>query len=324
MSVTRIARRRGFTLVELLVVCAVIAVLLSMVLFALRGAAEQARVDRTRAQINKINDLLMTRYEGYRQRPLPYRIPAGTPPQTAALTKLQVTWELMRMELPERIADVRDPSGMYGLQPSLWKAYRRKLMALTGSAAADPTASWTDRYSNAECLYLILSTIRDGESTGLDFFSASEIADLDGDNVPEILDGWGRPIAFFRWAPGYTANDATYPINGTLQSGDATVQPDPFDPFGLYKTQNHFALFPLVFSAGPDGRIATDGSGNEYVWGYGLYPGSIQYASTSMSPPKDPWFTMGMGNGPPIGQGQLEDGYRTWEDNITNHLQVVR
>src|SRR5690606_31912666 len=128
------------------------------------------------------------------------------------------------------IADVRDPSAKFGLQPSLWNAYRRKLIALTGSTPADPTANWTERYSNAECLYLILSTIRDGDTTGLDFFSPGEIRDLDGDNVPEIVDGWGHPIAFFRWAPGYTANNPTHPIAGTLQSGDATVQPDPFDP----------------------------------------------------------------------------------------------
>lgn len=324
MNVTRFARRRGFTLVELLVVCAIVAVLLSMVLFALRGAAEQARIDRTRAQINKINDLLMTRWEGYRQRPLPYRIPSGTQPQTAAVYRLEVTWELMRMELPERIADVRDPNVKYGLQPALWRSYRSKLVALTGSTPADPTANWTSRYVGAECLYLILSTIRDGDSTALDFFSPNEIKDLDGDGVPEILDGWGRPLGFFRWAPGFTKSNG---MPSSIQTGNAAEQPDPFDPLGIYRNANHFALFPLVYSAGPDGRFETDTDGNEYVWGYGLEPGNVQYAGDAMTPQKDPWATMATGPvGGPCDAALMPDEFskKTWEDNITNHLQVVR
>lgn len=318
MSQRIASRRRGVTLVELMVICAILGVLMGMVLFALQGATETARADRTRAQVVKINDLIMSRWDGYRERPLPYRIPPGTPRNSTAALRLEVTWELMRMELPERVADVRDGSAKFNLQPALWRTYQAKLIALTGAPANDPTSKWSERYVGAECLYLILSTIRDGDSNGLDFFASSEIKDLDGDGVPEILDGWGRPLGFFRWAPGFTAAAG---MPSVIQSGDATKQPDPFDPLGVYKSSNHFALFPLIYSAGPDGRFENDTDGKAYVWGYGLQPGSVQYASSTSDPPKTPWVTVSTGA---VGGPQPENGQSTWIDNITNHLTVTR
>ena len=47
----RAARAGGFTLVELLVVISIIALLASIVMFAMAGAQETARRDRTRARL---------------------------------------------------------------------------------------------------------------------------------------------------------------------------------------------------------------------------------------------------------------------------------
>lgn len=316
-----LAKRRGVTLVELLVICAILGVLMGMVLFALQGATEQARADRTRAQVIKINDLIMSRWEGYRERPLPMRgtFAANASTTTIAQHRLYTTWELMRMELPERIADVREPArylkapGGAVLQPALWRAYRKKAEALTGGSFTNwPNASengggpdiaskWTTENSNAECLYLILSTVRDGDSNGLDFFANSEVGDTDGDGMPEILDGWKRPIRFLRWAPGFTTAGGA-PTN--MQTGDATNQHDPFDPLNLFPT--HFALFPLIYSAGPDGRWGVEG-------------GDINYAD---NPPKHPWTTVTAT--PTVGVAKAEYSTSDWLDNITNHLTVTR
>lgn len=316
MSVTRFARRRGFTLVELLVVCAVVAVLLSMVLFALRGAAEQARVDRTRAQITKIHDLMIARYEGYRERPLPMRV-TNADPVSASRHRLYATWELMRMEIPDRKSDLTDnaaylkqPDGVTPLQPSLWTAMRRKANALQ-LAKPTPgdwtTADWSLENQQAECLYLWLSTIRDGESTGLDFFPQSEIGDTDNDGMPEILDGWGTPIRFLRWAPGYKS---------VVQSQDPATQPDPFDPFKTNPTG--YALVPLIFSAGPDRKFDLALDNNP----------AIHYSQTasppySMPAPNWPYITVG---GKMLGEpiDAESDGSLDFVDNITNHLLVVR
>lgn len=322
MSKLAVSRRRGVTLVELLVIVAILGVLMGMVLFALQGATEQARADRTRAEVVKINDLIMQRWEGYRQRPLPMRktYAANTAANVIATDRLYTTWELMRMELPERIADVRQPAVYLKttsgtpLQPALWRAYRKKAEALTGASftnwpnmaentgGADISTKWTDEYSNAECLYLILSTIRDGETNGLDFFTNSEVGDTDGDGMPEILDGWRRPIRFLRWAPGFTTA-AGAPTN--MQTGNATDQHDPFDPYKLYPA--HFALFPLIYSAGPDGHWGVNGS-------------TVDYAS--QTPPNDPWSSTATAD--IVGAAKAESSINDWLDNITNHLTVTR
>ncbi len=99
--------------------------------------------------------------------------------------------------------------------PTAWLTYQRRIAT---NAAAGYT--WTTRHEHSECLYMILSAIRDLDGTGLDSFNEQEIGDTDQDGMPEILDGWGRPIYFLRWAPGFIS-DLQDPNNR---------QPDPFDP----------------------------------------------------------------------------------------------
>ncbi len=193
--------RRGVTLVELMVICAILGVLMGMVLFALQGATETARADRTRSQVVKINDLIMSRWEGYRQRPLPVRIPAGTHPGNAAQIRLQATWCLMRLEIPERktdiLADVPANLQAVGMKtPSLLTSYRAKLTALTGGTVADQYPNWSAENQQAECLWLILSTLRDGDSSGLDFFTTSEIKIQTAMECQRLLTVGGNRFAF--------------------------------------------------------------------------------------------------------------------------------
>lgn len=290
--------RRGFTLVELLAVTAILTILMGLVLMALAGATEQARLNRTQAQITKLDALVMQRWESYRQRPLPIRIPAGTQPAAAANMRLAATWELMRMELPERKSDIISPPVALAAVPSLCQAYRRRAEARCGASWQNDTA-WTPAYQGAECLYLILATIRDGETTGLDFLTSREIGDVDGDNMPEILDGWGNPIEFLRWAPGFVSE---------MQTGDAVNQHDPFDPLKMYPS--HFALIPLIYSAGPDRK-------------YDINVGAtINYSS--YSPPNNPYHSV---TTPPAIGAPADadaDGKLSWADNMHNHFNVAR
>ena len=46
-------------------------------------------------------------------------------------------------------------------------------------------------------------TIACGDGEARTLFHESNIGDTDGDGAPEFLDGWGHPINFLRWAPGF-------------------------------------------------------------------------------------------------------------------------
>src|SRR5262249_24881274 len=120
---------------------------------------------------------------------------------------------------------------------ALQKSYFRLAVRQLGGNPNNPATfavlnSRTDQNEGAECLYLILSTIRDRDKQALDYFDGIEIGDTDEDGMKEILDGWGTPIEFLRWAPGYLNTPQT-PVVTTQAANTVFVpelSPDPFDP----------------------------------------------------------------------------------------------
>jgi hypothetical protein len=75
-----------------------------------------------------------------------------------------------------------------------------------------------------------------------EFFRTDEMGDIDGDNVPEFWDGWGRPIEFIRWPAGFSS---------IVQQLSFATNPDPFDPANA--SGGDYGLIPLIYSTGPDG-----------------------------------------------------------------------
>ena len=341
----RNARHEGFTLIELLMVISIIGVLATFIMVAMAGVNQSAKEDRTTAQITKIHELLMDKYQSYQYRRMPHgdrrlasleysrrtnqitqqayqdRFTQGGGYRWVAQDRLTATREMMRLELPCTIDEVLGPhdpdrpqcllldplrpSVRSPLIPALSRAYYSRVLAATNNSVG----LWTPDLESAECLYLILSQMRDAESSALEFFSENEIGDTDGDGMNEILDGWGRPIFWQRWLPGFVS---------TLQKPLAqdTEQEDMFDPMqvGLsyqpsFPTNYPRALFPLIFSAGPDGN-------------YGIHimkrgaAGGGWFAHQS-----DPYV-----DHPEIRKlGNVTDiGGRKSMDNITNHLLSTR
>jgi hypothetical protein len=215
----------------------------------------------------------------------------------------------MRLEMPDRITDITDdpvvfPGGFQMELPATTATFRRK--RLYNIAIGN---TWNEDNQGAECLYLILSVMQDRDSSALDFFFPSEIGDTDSDGMPEILDGFGQPIGFLRWAPGISARtgiDLRWGLAGTDDDGDLTPDngseagygddyrsfsdiqkvnaadsPDATDmgaaDYRLFDTNpsnDPFNLFPLIMSAGRDGSFGT--------YGFGANPGvkGFRYKST--------------------------------------------
>ena len=378
--------RRSFTLTELMIVTAIITVLASSTLFALFGVVEQAKEKRTQAQVLKIHALVMQRWETYRSRKIPILIPPRADIGVRAAVRLHAIRDLMRMELPDRITDLQitpapfpNPdqtravfSSLVVRPPALWQNYRRRvgfnrnLPPVNNWPAVTtipPNFSWSISHQQAECLYLILAAMQDGDTTALDYFKESEIADTDEDGMPEIVDAWGRPIQFLRWAPGFATTagpdneiaDGPNPGWGVankdddgdgvidniseigwansddrseLQDRNTEVSPDSFDPLrrdprwdNPNAFQSPYMLYPLIFSAGPDGiyDIATEDNSGTIL----SYPFTMHPFNTSRVYPNDPYVLIGQVQiGKPV--DVAEDGEINSQDNITNHLQQAQ
>jgi prepilin-type N-terminal cleavage/methylation domain-containing protein len=332
--------RRGFTLVELLIVMLILSILSAMALTALSAAAQEGKRQRAKLQITKIDSLIMEKWNSYRFRQLPIKIPAGTDPRNAATIRLYAMRDLMRLEMPDHIVDVFDGPAMrskyppyptdstststpYLATPALTQSYRRMI----------PYATYADlpnySYDQAECLYLILSQLKDGDRSALNFFFESEIGDVDGDRLKEILDPWGTPIMFLRAAPGYSAmlsNDAS--LGGasmpaitttvsTTQIPNGTLFPDAFDPLkvdtrwsGGTNTFKPFFLKPLIYSAGPDK-------------GYDIYIDPQDPAKKlryrEVTPVSDPYTIVDATKWMGLVEDTDKPGESNHGDNITNH-----
>jgi prepilin-type N-terminal cleavage/methylation domain-containing protein len=324
--------RSAFTLVELLVVIVVIGILAGISLGALNAARETARVAKTKATIAKLDRVVMAKYESYLTRRMP--IDTHMAPRNVALAmRLLAVRDLMRMEMPDRFGDITQApvTGASGLQnawpngalyagvksnyigiprPTLSRAYQRRLNKVTPSVD----------YSSAECLYMLV-TIGNPEARAL--FNDSEVGDVDQDTYPEFLDGWGNPIKFLRWAPGFKGSD--------LQSNDPEVDEavvkdhDPFDPYLLENETDPknilrgWRLVPLIYSAGPDGVYGIN-TEPQYVFGgspYVYYPSSSSNAQNEAGKPVD---GANLSVTAPHSSGTLFD----YLDNIHNHRLEVK
>jgi len=266
--------RHGFTLLEMLMVIAIIATLAGMLVVMLADAQQESNRERTRSQIRRIDAIVLDHWEEVGSRPLSISSSNiafdlntnGTVELAEArLGRLLALRELLRMEFPDRIADVAVNSTLgtvsssllsYRIRTRIQIQNRNPLVVPLNDVdiyGADPNVGglWTTNFQEAECLYLILSSRTDEDGNMLRFFSPTEIGDVDGDGMFEILDQWGQPINFIRWAPGFQS---------LRQDLSPITSPDPLDPFkadlrwhNASALDDPVALFPLIFSGGPDG-----------------------------------------------------------------------
>lgn len=316
--------RTAFTLIELLIVIMIIALLASITLFTLQGVQENARDARTRAQIGRLHELIMVKWEEYQSRPMPIKVAPGTNPAVAAQLRVDAVRALMRLEFPDRKSDVSipNPSPPPARVPAVRDMPALAWPALSRQYWRKATSTWTEEHESAECLYLIISAMNDGDSSALEFFSENEIGDVDGDGMPEILDAWGNPIRFLRWAPGFGAD-----FSPTLPFYASPLQPvsdrdpnnpdvsDPFDPLRVYG--KNYPLYPLIYSAGPDEAYGITAVAPP------IAPDS-EFVYSRTSPPNNPYYAPALPDFPLGTPVPDADGNLTFADNIHNHMRDVR
>ncbi len=242
--------RAAFTLVELLVTMVIVAILAALTLAGLAGVRQGAKADKTRNTIRKIDAVIRPLYDSYRTRRVTLSASGATNRNYNQL--LSDKRKLLVYEMPDQWSDV--PSTGDLSSSSLSATFKTAAVRSYAASRGSPSPL----FSSAECLYMILE--RSGyEPEALEFFRSDETGDVDNDGKKEFLDGWGRPIAFLRWAPGFTS---------PIQKPDSVNAHDPLDPTG--RDPAAYALVPLIYSAGPDGAL---GSPADDVTGYGLQLG---------------------------------------------------
>lgn len=348
------ACRRGVTLIELLVTIMIISILAAAVLGVAAVAGETAREAKTRTIISRIHTLLMQQYDTYTTRRVKLQPSvlnainnvndrAAVKGRLKAEARLYALREMMLMEVPDRWSDVAlndvtiplsvrgpvylDVTNSANGRTELANLYLRTLNRLASSQNKNHPGPNTveDILANqgAECLYMvIMNACGDGESRTL--FPESSIADTDGDGAPEFIDGWGHPIQFLRWAPGFESDiqlnavQLDAPLAGTSADAWRSAGAADHDPFDLYRAQTvAFRLVPLVFSTGRDeeGGLITDTG--TLVWRPAVASVSFNSTEPYVRPQLNPYIN-------PAGYlGEVADKSLA-ADNIHNHLIGTR
>lgn len=280
MTTSQSTRRRasGFTLLELLVVVAIIGMIAAFSLAAVFGAQQAAREAHTKGLISKLHNQMALRLETYQTRRLPLVYdPAVEDLDGFALRQLVARRELMRMELPDQYIDLPLGATFSGFLTPL--AYTQQIPALTltyiqriqavgppGMTLSQLEATLLEIRSeneSAECLYMIMTTGMADENSGGEYFSERDIGDTDGDGMPEFIDAWGNPIEWIRWPAGFTSplqpvvnepldlNNIVQATNiilglspdGILPDGrDNRTSDERHDPFDLWRLDHNTAL----------------------------------------------------------------------------------
>jgi prepilin-type N-terminal cleavage/methylation domain-containing protein len=349
--------RTGVTLVELLITIMIISILAAAVLGVAAVAGETARESKTRTIISRIHTLLMQQYDTYTTRRVKVRPEILTaiknrPVSTAvkgrmkAEARLYALREMMLMEVPDRWSDVLlnsvgsppqqpvylDVSNTVNGRTEVANLYLRTLNRIASSQNKNHPGTNTvdDIVANqcAECLYMVvMNACGDGESRTL--FPESSIGDTDGDGAPEFIDGWGHPIQFLRWAPGFESDiqlnavELDDPAAGTRIEAWQSAGTSDHDPFDLYRAQPEaYRLTPLVYSLGRDEEGGLANETTAVVW----RPGGTLNINNSQ-----PYFTLRLDpylKHPSVPSGNYyfgtDTGEKTATDNIHNHLIGTR
>jgi type II secretory pathway pseudopilin PulG len=228
-------RREAFTVIELLVVILILAILGGLTIGGLANSTKRGKADTTRFMVSKLSDAILDYYEDYEDL-------AGT-------KQLRLFRDRIRQELPDSWADVPDVGSPHSTSPARPNASADYPISTRYTIYKNVRPIASPAHQSAECLFMIIT--QSGVFPDfLENIRPERVGDIDKDGAKEFLDGWGNPIAFMRWAPGFsTATDYSVQYS-PIQFADKDNRHDPLD--AKNEDANAYMLYPLIYSAGAD------------------------------------------------------------------------
>jgi len=242
--------RRAFTLLELLIVISIIALLMTMSLSVMFGLLSQAEEEATITTVRKVDALLQQRIEAFNRAFTGNRKQAAVANIGVVLANQNIFGvrddvkeilakkALFRFEFPQRIAErllFGDPDTIVaGIPDSIFRAVaaptaRQQLVNEGNSTPSDNEirnrviSNWARHRPETESAALLHFTLLASGSFGVgsvdgDRFTAQEVADTDGDGLPEFIDAWGNPLRFYRWPTRLIDITAPFPFQPVLSN----------------------------------------------------------------------------------------------------------
>lgn len=207
---------RGFTLLELLIVVGIIGILMSALGVTISNMLESAKSARTLSTLQKVEGLINERRKGMERsftRPSfqasikrrvdsmilgdPTRNIPGLPgiSEKAVETVLRKDWA--RFYLPQTFSEFMIAAQLLNQNIDTDSSNYPDILESSGfdPTKHDPTTE------SAEMLFVALTKLEafGVQTAGEDSFTTDEVRDTDGDGLPELIDGWGNPLRFYRW-----------------------------------------------------------------------------------------------------------------------------
>ena|GEM_PF-1959122 len=222
-------RRSAFTLVEMLVVCAIILILALLTISMIHFVSQNAKIAKTRATILKLDTAMQQIFADYEykfisiQNEVRRKVEEGEAGYDNISEEEQqrrtahFIRDLMRMEMPQSWAEVYNldyneellplaVDGEHYIDPSpLFIFYQEEYQRWV---AADTANRLRQSPSRAALFFLIIQNLN---PESLNAFHSNEVRRNEHDMF-EFIDAWGRPIQFLRWAPALTDSDLQYNV----------------------------------------------------------------------------------------------------------------
>lgn len=272
--------RRGFTLVELLVVTALVATLAALLVSAVSAVRDNGKVANTANAIARLDQVIMNQFRRHEWRSVSTAQLAAAVTATGFGRPAARAWHLRRnmisADMPDRWSDVefmannaaQFTSSAQATYIATWNAFTATQRTIPGTNEQQHV---NFKYGGAECLFMIV--MQGGLADCLDCNGLAQITkgDKDGDGAPEFWDDWGNPIDYILWAPGFQRTTGSDKFFDTLDDPNSG-RPRP----GL-------GMRPLIYSAGPDGEYGLERNGDAGTLALGSGCGDWQQSPTANS-----------------------------------------